>query len=237
MQHAVDLHRSHRGALERRQQDAAQRIAQRHAEAALERLGDQRRDPLAILPSLHLELGAADEFLPILLIDLHVFIPWSSGAINVRTPTLCSTCRRPCTAADYDPAALGRPAAIVRNGRHVADRRDLQPAGLQRTQRRFTARARPRNLDLDGPHAVLHGGSAGLFGRHLGGIGVDLRDPLKPSLPAEAQAMVLPWTSVMVIIVLLKDALTCTTPEVMFLRSLRRGRTGSLAIWLFSPVM
>jgi hypothetical protein len=35
---------------------------------------------------------------------------------------------------------------------------------------------------------------------------------------------VLPWTSVIVIIVLLKDAITWTTPELMFLRSLRRTR-------------
>src|SRR3954447_11325622 len=53
--------------------------------------------------------------------------------------------------------------------------------------------------------------------------GVDLRDPLKPIVPDDDQAMVLPCASVMVIIVLLKEALTCATPEVMFLRSRRRG--------------
>src|SRR3984893_487791 len=53
--------------------------------------------------------------------------------------------------------------------------------------------------------------------------GVDLRDPLKPMVPDDDQAMVLPCASVMVIIVLLKVALTCATPEVMFLRSRRRG--------------
>ena len=36
--------------------------------------------------------------------------------------------------------------------------------------------------------------------------------------------MVLPCASVMVIIVLLKVAATWATPELMFLRSLRRGR-------------
>src|SRR6202167_4655316 len=60
--------------------------------------------------------------------------------------------------------------------------------------------------------------------------GVDLRDPLKPMVPAEDQAMVLPWTSVMVIMVLLKLALTCATPEAMFLRSRRRTRVASLPI-------
>src|SRR5947208_12257683 len=54
--------------------------------------------------------------------------------------------------------------------------------------------------------------------------GVDLRDPLKPWLPDDDQAIALPWASVIVIIVLLKVALTCAVPEVMFLRSRRRRR-------------
>src|ERR1700748_1596400 len=49
-------------------------------------------------------------------------------------------------------------------------------------------------------------------------------------VPAEDQAMVLPWTSVMVIIVLLNDAFTCATPEAIFLRSRRRTRVASLPI-------
>src|SRR5262247_1834155 len=42
-------------------------------------------------------------------------------------------------------------------------------------------------------------------------------------VPAEDQAIVLPWASVMVIIVLLKVALTWAMPELIFLRSRRRG--------------
>src|SRR5207244_5899237 len=60
--------------------------------------------------------------------------------------------------------------------------------------------------------------------------GVDLREPLNPLVPAEDQAIVLPWASVMVIIVLLNDAFTCATPEAMFLRSRRRTRVASLPI-------
>src|SRR5262249_16007846 len=41
--------------------------------------------------------------------------------------------------------------------------------------------------------------------------------------------MVLPWASVMVIIVLLNVALTCAVPAVMFLRSRRRGRAAGAA--------
>src|SRR5215475_10347425 len=49
-------------------------------------------------------------------------------------------------------------------------------------------------------------------------------------VPADDQAMVLPWASVMVIIVLLNDAFTCATPDAMFLRSRRRTRVASLPI-------
>src|ERR1700761_2269661 len=49
-------------------------------------------------------------------------------------------------------------------------------------------------------------------------------------MPALDQEMVFPWASVMVIMVLLNEAFTCATPEVMFLRSRRLTRPGSLAI-------
>src|SRR6516165_8058105 len=60
--------------------------------------------------------------------------------------------------------------------------------------------------------------------------GVDLRDPLKPIVPADDQAIVLPCASVMVMVVLLNDEFTCATPEAMFLRSRRRTRVASLPI-------
>jgi hypothetical protein len=50
MQHAVDLHRCHGSALQRGQQDAAQRVAEGQAETALERLGDQGRKTVGSLP-------------------------------------------------------------------------------------------------------------------------------------------------------------------------------------------
>src|SRR5215470_14780542 len=60
-------------------------------------------------------------------------------------------------------------------------------------------------------------------------------------VPDDDQAMVLPCASVMVIMVLLKVALTCATPEEMFLRSRRRGLPrvpvcGSLAMSSQAPV-
>ncbi len=62
--------------------------------------------------------------------------------------------------------------------------------------------------------------------------GVDLRDPLKPCDPADDQAIALPWASVIMIFVLLKEALTCATPEIMFLRSRRLTRVFSRAMLL-----
>src|SRR5215831_7094356 len=52
--------------------------------------------------------------------------------------------------------------------------------------------------------------------------GVLLREPLKPALPAEAHAITLPSVSVMVTIVLLKDACTCATPTAGARRSFLR---------------
>ena len=49
VQHAVDMDRLHRSALQRGQENAPERIAQRHAEAALERLGDHRRLALGLV--------------------------------------------------------------------------------------------------------------------------------------------------------------------------------------------
>ena len=49
MQHAVDVDGGDGGALQRRQQDAAQRVAERQAEAALQRFGDHGGDALAVV--------------------------------------------------------------------------------------------------------------------------------------------------------------------------------------------
>ena len=51
-----------------------------------------------------------------------------------------------------------------------------------------------------------------------------MRDPLKPTLPADAQARTFPSGSEMETMVLLKELLMWTTPVVTFLRTLRRAR-------------
>ena len=77
MQHAVDMHRLHRCTLQRRQKDAPQRIAERLAEAALERLGDQRRKARRVAARRYLQLVRPNKFLPIFL-DRHCFHPQAS---------------------------------------------------------------------------------------------------------------------------------------------------------------
>src|SRR3954470_13684554 len=65
--------------------------------------------------------------------------------------------------------------------------------------------------------------------------GVDLREPLKPWPPDEAHDSALPWRSVIVMMVLLKDACTWQMPSDTFLRTFLRTRcaaleTGALAM-------
>src|SRR5665213_1450674 len=54
--------------------------------------------------------------------------------------------------------------------------------------------------------------------------GVDFREPLNPTFPAEDHARTLPSESVIETMVLLNELLMCATPVVTFLRSRRRGR-------------
>src|SRR5262245_52893134 len=68
-----------------------------------------------------------------------------------------------------DAPLLGRAAAVVRNRRHVGDRRDLEPAGVQRADGGFASWAGPAHADLDGPQSVFLRGDARLLGRDLRG--------------------------------------------------------------------
>ena len=60
VQHAIDVYRLHRGALERGEQNAPQRIAERDAESPFERLGNHRRDPRGVAAGGDLELVRPD---------------------------------------------------------------------------------------------------------------------------------------------------------------------------------
>src|SRR4051812_44104131 len=64
--------------------------------------------------------------------------------------------------------------------------------------------------------------------------GVDLREPLKPWPPEEAQLKALPWRSVIVMIVLLKEAWTWQMPSDTFLRTFLRTRCAALLAGAFA---
>src|ERR671921_2389866 len=61
--------------------------------------------------------------------------------------------------------------------------------------------------------------------------GVDLREPLKPTVPAEAHEMTAPVGSVIVTMVLLKVLLMCASPWATFFFSLRRTLVLAPACW------
>src|SRR5689334_17118211 len=64
--------------------------------------------------------------------------------------------------------------------------------------------------------------------------GVDLREPLKPWPPEDAHDKALPWRSVIVMIVLLKEACTCATPSDTFLRTFLRTRCAAVLAGAFA---
>src|SRR5712692_681135 len=79
-----------------------------------------------------------------------------------------------------NPPPLLRPHAVVRLRRHVADAEDLEPGGLQRTDRRLAARARPLHEDLDLLQSVLvHSLTCAGVGGRLRGKGCRLARALE----------------------------------------------------------
>ena len=66
-----------------------------------------------------------------------------------------------------DATPLGAPAAVVRQGSHVANQGDLQAGHLQGANRGFATRTRPANQHLDLTHALLKGAARCRFGRYL----------------------------------------------------------------------
>jgi len=67
VQHALDLDRGHRRALQRGQQHAAKRVAQGQPEAALQRFGDDGGRTRLFMTRIDFELLRFDQFLPIFL--------------------------------------------------------------------------------------------------------------------------------------------------------------------------
>ena len=139
VQNALDLDRGHRRTLQRRQQHAAKRVAERQSEAALERLGDDGCRARLLTADVDLELLRFDQFLPIFLEHLSFLIVSRTGEPAQFVRWLIALYARDLLVRLY-AASLGCATTIVRNRRHVADRGDGQAHRLQRAQRGFASR-------------------------------------------------------------------------------------------------
>ena len=114
-----------------------------------------------------------------------------------------------------DATALGRTAAIVRNGGDVLDHAHIQTGGLQGADGSLTAGAGALDEDFNRLQAVFHSGLGGSLGSQLSGEGRGLLGA------TEAQDRALPCVSVMVTIVLLKEERIWAAPRSTSLRSRR----------------
>ena len=82
VEHAFDLDRGDSGALQRAQEHAAQRVAQGHAEAALQRFCDEHGLAAGVAGALlALQRVRLLQFLPVLCVDGH-FHPLAVGGLN-----------------------------------------------------------------------------------------------------------------------------------------------------------
>src|SRR6266536_1087821 len=125
-----------------------------------------------------------------------------------------------------DPAPLGRAAAVVGGRGDVLDGADLEADRTQRTDRGLTAGAGTLHEHVDLAHAVVHRAANG----------VDLREPWKPTVPADAHEMTAPVGSVIVTIVLLNVLLMCAWPAATFFFSLRRTFFAPAAVRLLGGI-
>src|SRR4051812_13484620 len=107
--------------------------------------------------------------------------PSFSGRISDRQfLSITSISLRPLSPlAASDATTLAGAAAVVRDRRHVTDRRDVEADRLQRAQRRFASRTRAAHHDLELLHPVLAGFLARILGGDLRRIGGGLAAALE----------------------------------------------------------
>src|SRR5438552_14498126 len=77
--------------------------------------------------------------------------------------------------------ALARTAAVVRNGRDIADEVDLKPGGVECAQRGLAPGTRTVNVDRHVANAVLHRLLGGVFSGELRGERRRLARALEPA--------------------------------------------------------
>ena len=113
-------------------------------------------------------------------------------------------------------SALRRPAAVVRQRRNIFNRSYPQTGLLQCRNRRFSPGTGAFNSYFNFTNSVTHRGVGTSHAACWAANGVLLRDPLKPTQPAELVQIVSPSGSVIVISVLLNVAFMCTIALAMF---------------------
>ncbi len=171
-------------------------------------------------PGRHLELALRLERLDAALQE-------QIGALATRRACTSDRCTLPWNYPSIEPldaALLGRTAAVMGNRRHVLDVGDLQTAAVQRAHRRLAAgagahRRALRRSSRRAPAPRCRPSRP----RPARRTACDLREPRKPQPPEVAQDSVLPCRSVIVMIVLLKEACTCAIASSTFLRTFLRA--------------
>ena len=110
----------------------------------------------------------------------------------------------------------------MRDRGDIGDRANLEADCPEGANGGLAARAGALDEDVDALHAVFHRTTTGGLGCHLCGVRRGLAGPLKPTVPADAQAMTAPLGSVIEMTVLLKVLLMWACPATTFFFSLRR---------------
>ena len=79
MQHAIDLDSRNSRTLKRRHQNTTKRVAERQAEAALKRFGDDGRKALRVMARIDFELGRLDKLFPVFLDHVDNLVSFAAG--------------------------------------------------------------------------------------------------------------------------------------------------------------
>ena len=111
-------------------------------------------------------------------------------------------------------SSLRRPASVVRNRRHVADRLHFETDRLQRADRRLAAGPGPLTRTSSERIPTVFAALPALSAACVAANGVPLREPLKPMPPALDHATTLPSVSVIVTVGVVERRLDVRQPVV-----------------------
>ena len=173
VQHAVDLHGGDGRALQRRQQHAAQRVAERQAEAALERLGDQRGQRLAPFDENSSLFGliSSCQFFWIIVDCPSVSLPPSNRGRRSGMPQRSAAALMQRSKCDAQTRRFLRGRQPL-CGIGVTSRIEVivKPAACSARSADSRPEPGPADLDFERPHAVFLRLLGAVLGGHLGGV-------------------------------------------------------------------